>query len=201
MPNPSVSTRRSWAWIRRLLAAGVLLFLAGAGAICVAGQCDDLRPSDVAVILGNRVFPGERPSRRLAGRLDEGVAVWRAGLVRAVIVSGGVAEDGGDEARVMRLYLLARGVPDAAILADPHGDNTLATARNTAALMRAHGWRTAMAVTQYYHIPRTRLALEQYGIRDVRAAHARYFEWGDLIAVPREVVAYPVYFLGRPGWL
>ena len=199
MPNLSVFARRAWVWIRRLLAAGALLFLAGAAAICVAGQHDDLRRSDVAVILGNQVFPGDRPSRRLAARLDEGVAVWRAGLAPVLIVSGGVEE--GDEAKAMRLYLLAHGVPDKAILVDRRGANTEATARNTAALMRAHGWRTAMAVTQYYHIPRTRLALEQAGIKDVRSAHARYFEWWDGVAVAREVAAYPVYWAGRPGWL
>ena len=204
MPNPAKPPRKRR--LRRLLVLGTVLFLAGAAAICIAGQRDDLRPSDVAVVLGNRVLPDGRPSRRLAARLDEGAAVWRAGLVKAVIVSGGVETGkkggkGADEGQAMRAYLLAHGVPGRAIIVDSHGDNTQDTARNTAAILRARGWKTAMAVTQYYHIPRTRLALEQYGIADVRSAHARYFEWGDLIAVPREVVAYPVYWIGRPGWL
>lgn len=203
MPNPSPPPpfHRFWKSVGRAgLIAGAVV-LAGAAAICVTGQIDDLRRSDVAVVLGNAVLANGQPSPRLAARLDEGAAVWRAGLVRAVIVSGEIERNGEDESAVMRRYLLAKGVPASAIIVDPSGINTLATARDTAAILKAHGWRTAMAVTQYYHIPRTRLALDQYGIKDVRSAHAHYFERDDLPAILREVVAYPVYVLGRPRWI
>ncbi|MGA0602702.1 YdcF family protein [Caulobacter sp. KR2-114] len=195
--------KRALAWIAA--AAGAAM-LSGCAAIAWAGCQDDLRPADAAVILGNRVYPGQRPSPALAARLDEGLAIWRAGKVRALIVSGGVEAGGvlggeGDEARVMRAYLLARGVPGSAIIADPFGDNTELTGRNTATILRAHGWRSVIAVSQFYHVPRTRLALRRAGVTDVRGAHARYLTWGDFIALPREVVAYPVYWLGRPAWL
>jgi uncharacterized SAM-binding protein YcdF (DUF218 family) len=195
--------KRALAWGGGVAAAMLLM---GSAAIAWAGCQDDLRPADAAVILGNRVFPGKGPSPALAARLDEGLAVWRAHLVKALIVSGGVEAGGrlggeGDEARVMRAYLLAHGVPDAAIIADPFGDNTELTGRNTAAIFKARGWTSVIAVSQFYHVPRTRLALRRAGLTDVRGAHARYLTWGDFIALPREVVAYPVYWLGRPDWL
>lgn len=195
--------KRIVAWGASVIAA---VMLSGCAAIAWAGCQDDLRPADVAVILGNRVYPGGLPSPALAARLNEGLAVWRAGKVKALIVSGGV-EAGGqlggelDEARIMRAYLLAHGVPDSAIIADPFGDNTELTGRNTAAIMRARHWTSVIAVSQFYHVPRTRLALRRAGLTDVRGAHARYLCSGDFIALPREVVAYPVYWLGRPGWL
>lgn len=195
--------KRVLAW-GAAAAAGVLL--SGCAAIAWAGCQDDPRPADVAVVLGNRVWPGGQPSPALAARLDEGLALWRAHAVKALIVSGGV-EAGGrlggelDEAQVMHAYLVAHGVPDAAIVIDPFGDNTELTGRNTAAIMRARGWRSVIAVSQFYHVPRTRLALRRAGLTDVRGAHARYLCTGDFIALPREVAAYPVYWLGRPGWL
>jgi uncharacterized SAM-binding protein YcdF (DUF218 family) len=193
-------------WATGIAAAAAAMMLLGCGVIAWAGCQDDLRPADAAVILGNRVYPGQRPSPALAARLDEGLAVWRAHRVKALIVSGGVEAGGrlggeGDEAKVMRAYLEARGVPDTAIIADPYGDNTELTGRNAAAILKARGWTSVIAVSQFYHVPRTRLALRRAGVADVRGAHARYLTWGDFIALPREVIAWPVYWLGRPGWL
>ena len=193
-------------WIGGLAAGAGAGLALGCGIIAWAGCQDDLRPADAAVILGNRVWPDGRPSPALAARLDEGLVIWRAHRVRALIVSGGVEAGGrlggaGDEARVMRAYLLAHGVPDTAIIADPFGDNTELTGRNTAAILRARGWTSVIAVSQFYHVPRTRLALRRAGLTDVRGAHARYLTWKDVFALPREVVAWPVYWLGRPDWL
>jgi len=193
-------------WAAGTAAAAAAAMLLGCAVIAWAGCQDDLRPADAAVILGNRVYPGERPSPALAARLDEGLAVWRAHRVKALIVSGGVEAGGrlggeGDEAKVMRAYLEAHGVPDRAIIADPYGDNTELTGRNAAAILKAHGWTSVIAVSQFYHVPRTRLALRRAGVADVRGAHARYLTWGDFIALPREVIAWPVYWLGRPDWL
>lgn len=178
------------------LGSAAALFLLTACAICLVGLRDDRRPSDVAVVLGNKVYPGGTPSPRLAARLDEAVAIWRANLVKAVIVSGGI--DGEtDEAAAMRLYLIDKGVPRAAIFVDSRGTNTWETARNIAAIMKAHEWRTALIVSQYFHIARSALALRRFGILDTRSAHAAYFEWRDLYSIAREVVGYPKYWL-RP---
>lgn len=56
-------------------------------------------------------------------------------------------------------YLAERQqVPRAAILLDEHGDNTEATAWNSAAIMKSRGLETALAVTQYFQITRSRCA-------------------------------------------
>jgi uncharacterized SAM-binding protein YcdF (DUF218 family) len=54
-------------------------------------------------------------------------------------------------------------------------------------------------VTQYFHVPRTRLALRRQGVADIRSAHAAYFELRDLYAIAREVAALPAYWLKRPS--
>jgi vancomycin permeability regulator SanA len=180
---------------RRLLSLALLIavILSPAVAVVADGLTDDVRPSDVAVVLGNKVNPDGRPSPMLQARLDEALALYRKGLFPTVMVSGGLGKEGFDEAAVMKAYLVARGVPAGAVITDNKGVNTWATAQNASALMRAHGWRSCLVVSQYFHISRTRLALRRQGVQDIRTAHARYFAVRDLYSIPREVAGYAAY--------
>ncbi|MET0245416.1 MAG: YdcF family protein [Sphingomonas sp.] len=184
--------------VKWLLMGGAALFLLAAALLCISGASDDLRQSDVAVVLGNAVSRDGSPSPRLAARLDAAVTVWVDRRVGAIIVSGGVDRNGTDEAAAMRRYLVARGVPDAAIVVDPKGATTWETARNTAAIMHARNWRTVMVISQYFHIPRTRLALARFGVEDARSAHPAYLEARDLYSIAREVIGYPAYWFRDP---
>jgi vancomycin permeability regulator SanA len=181
----------------RLVAPGMLALLVIACCIVIDGLNDDVQPSDAAIVLGSRVMPDGRPSVRLQARLDKAAALYRDGMFKLVIVSGGTGVEGFSEARVMADYLAAkRGVPRTAIVLDEHGDTTEATARNSAAIMKARGLASALVVTQYFHITRSRYALRRAGIRTVHAAHANYVEWRDVYSTLRELVALPVYALG-----
>lgn len=181
---------------RRVVLAGVAAFALAAGAIVLSGVRDDARKADVAVVLGNKANPDGTPSPRLAARLDAAVDVYRRGLAGHVIVSGGVGREGVDESAVMKAYLVGKGIPAERIITDSLGINTAATARNAAEIMRRKGWSSAIAVSQYYHIPRCRLAFRRAGISPVYSAHARYFELHDLYSIAREVVGYAAYRAG-----
>jgi len=180
------------------LAVGAALgFVLTAAVIVADGLRDEVRPSDVGLVLGNTVEADGRPSARLRARLDKALELYRAGLFAEVIVSGGVGVEGFDEAVVMKQYLMARGVPEARIHADSRGLDTQSTARNAAATMAARGWGSALVVSQYYHVPRCRLALTRAGVVSVASAHADYFEARDLYSTAREVVAYGFYAVRR----
>jgi hypothetical protein len=62
-------------------------------------------------------------------------------------------------------------------------------------LMSAYGWKSAMVISQFYQIPRTKLALSRFGVQGIYAAHAEQITWRGVISLAREVVAYPVYFV------
>ena len=177
-----------------VLGGAAALLLAGAS-ISAAGMADDLQPSDVGVVLGSKVELDGQPSARLKARLDRGASLYTSGVFRHVIVSGGTGVEGFDEAVVMRDYLVSKGVPAAAIIVDSAGVTTEATARNCASLMAARGFRRVTVVTQYFHVPRARLALQRHGVAGIGTAHAPYFEPRDLYSIAREVVAFPVYWL------
>jgi uncharacterized SAM-binding protein YcdF (DUF218 family) len=194
--TPPDRSRRIRRIARRVLLAGIAAFALAAGLIVLSGLRDDVRAADVAVVLGTTANPDGTPSPRLAARLDAAAGLYRRGIVRNVIVSGGVGKEGVDESAVMKRYLAARGIPADRIVADSLGLTTAATARNAAAIMRGNGWSSAVVVSQYFHVPRCRLALRRAGIAPVYSAHARYFEMRDLYSIAREVVGYPAYFAG-----
>ena len=165
--------------------------------LALYGTFDRLGPADVAVVLGNTVERDGRPSRRLAARLDQALALYRRGAVREVIVSGGREPSGFDEAAVMKQYLARRGIPSRNIVVDSLGRTTWFTAMNCARIMKRHRWRGAVIVTQYFHVARTRLAFRRFGIAPVYSAHARFFELRDLYSIPREGVGFWAYCFRR----
>lgn len=183
-----------------LVGAAGLWLAFGLALIALVGLRPDLRPVDVAIVLGNHVHADGTPSRRLAARLDVAVALYRQGLFSRVIVSGGRSTSDADEAPAMAAYLIDRGVPAEAIVQDHDGVNTAASAAYTAGWMAANGATSVMAISEYFHLARCRLALGQYGIRNVAHAPAFAVGWRDARAVLRETVALAVYVLrGRQG--
>lgn len=173
---------------RRIAGLALLLILA-AFALAAAGLLIGARPADVAVVLGNTVQADGRPSPRLAARLDRAYDCYAASQCRILFVSGGVDPAGVDEAAAMRDYLLARGVPAGRIVTDSAGVDSWATARHASAYMRENGYASALAVTQYFHVPRTVLALRRQGIAEVGGGYPRFFELRDIYSIFRELPA------------
>lgn len=161
------------------------------------GLHDRLAAADVGVVLGSRVDRGGRPSARLRARLDRAVEIYRDRRVGTLIVSGGVERRGYDEGRLMREYLLARGIPAGRIVEDRVGDNTWLTAAHVRSYLDQHRLRSVLVVSQYFHLPRCRLALSRFGVSPVYTAHARFWEWRDLYSTAREVPALIEYALRR----
>ena len=190
--------RRAVRWIGAMAAAGVAAVVVCAGLIIADGLTDDVRRSDVAVVLGSKVNPDGTPSPRLAARLGRALELYEDGWTPRILVSGGTGVEGVPEGTAMKQWLVARGVPETAVIVDDLGVDTGATARNTAVLMRARGLRSVIVVSQYFHISRTRLAFAKAGLDDVGSAHPAYFEARDLYSIAREIPGYAGYLL-RPS--
>ncbi|WP_295618252.1 YdcF family protein [Chamaesiphon sp. GL140_3_metabinner_50] len=185
--------RRIVTILTRAGISSIGLLIIGAGAISIAGSIDNIYPADVAVVLGNTVERNGKPSARLQARLDKTIELYQQGVFKNTLVSGGVGKEGFDEAVVMKQYLVANGLPTAQIYVDSQGNNTYLTANNTARLMSEHKWQSAIAISQYFHLPRTKLALEKSGVKTVYTAHANFFELRDLYSTVREVFSYASY--------
>lgn len=170
-------------------------FLGAVSAIVARGLNDQVSHGDVIVVPGNTVASDGTPSPRLQARLDVALKLFQEHRAPLIFVSGGTGKEGFDEAVAMFNYLAKNGVPSNAIIRDGAGIDTAATARNAAEFMRANKLKSAIVATQYFHVARTKLALEHNGVEVAGTAHARYFETRDLYSIPREVVGYIVYAL------
>jgi SanA protein len=91
----------------------------------VPRDVDALPLVDAALVLGTSPYGWRgQKYRTLSWRLDAALAVWSAGKVRTLIVSGNSIGTRYDEAKSMRDGLVALGVPAEFILMDPLGVRT-----------------------------------------------------------------------------
>lgn len=179
--------------IRYLLAAVAGMVCVAAGTLVGFGTTDHLGVADAALVLGNQVHRDGTPSPRLKARLDTASRYYQRGCFKKIIVSGATGKEGVPEGTAMKAYLIRAGIPEAAILVDDEGVDTWASAANTAAILRSENASSVFIITQYFHIPRTQLALSKFGISRHFHAHPRYFEARDLYSIFRELPAYLVY--------
>jgi uncharacterized SAM-binding protein YcdF (DUF218 family) len=79
--------------------------------------CTPLRPADLLFVFGTREDVGRR--------VDEAFRLWREGLFRWSIVSGGMTPGSAfSECEVMKAAMVARGIPPERILEEHRATNT-----------------------------------------------------------------------------
>ena len=160
------------------------------------GMTDYRRPADVAVVFGAQVHNDGRPSTSLRDRMDTAVELYKSGLVKRIIVSGGVGESGYNEALVMRDMAKQAGVPAGKVVVDSNGVSTAATVADTVPFFGGKDWQRILAVSQFYHLPRIKLAYQRAGwdVLTVPAGTSTPIPQTPALAL-REVPAFWVYYL------
>lgn len=172
-----------------------LIFIALLFTIVLSGAKDNLFKANLIVVLGNKVSPSGIPSKGLAVRLNKAIEIYQQGYAPYILVSGGTGKEGFNEAIAMSNYLIARGIPTSAIIRDTTGVNTRATANNTHLYMQKNHLESAIIVSQYYHIARTKLAFKRAGIKKIGQASPDYISGKDFFSIVRELFGYPAYWL------
>ena len=120
----------------------------------------DVRPHNVAVVFGAGLY-GTTPSPFLARRLDIARRLYDGGRVRVILVTGDNSTPEYDEPTAMRDYLTTRGVPSGRIVLDHAG---LSTWDSCARARRIFGVRSAILVSQSFHMPRATVLCRAAGI-------------------------------------
>jgi uncharacterized SAM-binding protein YcdF (DUF218 family) len=128
-------------------------WLSAAGDVLVAQ--DDLAPSDVIVVLaGNSPF-----------RARHAEALYARGLAPHVIISNEPLSSHGVQTNWLELRehgLVRLAIPDAAIVPIPEiSDSTYEEALHSREIMQARGWRSAILVTDPFHMRRAALTFRQ----------------------------------------
>jgi uncharacterized SAM-binding protein YcdF (DUF218 family) len=167
------ATGRSWFALFGWLVAGVIiLWMASVLLVLYAGSRPSGRNADAILVLGAAQYNG-RPSPVLKARLDHGIKLYKDGRAKRMVFTGGVgAGDTLSEAEVARRYAIRRGVPASAIMVERRGVTSAQSVAAAASLMRAKGLRTALVVSDSYHMMRLELLARRAGIRPYRAPAA-----------------------------
>lgn len=128
--------------------------------------------ADVAIVLGGAVYPATPPRRapdlgEAADRVAYAAELYRAGRVKAVLVSGGNlpwGAPGAPEAEAIRALLIAWGVPAQAIRTEGASRTTAENARAVRAMWPELGMSSALLVTSGAHMPRALATFRKAGL-------------------------------------
>lgn len=151
--------------IIRWLFAGLLAWLAVLSIQTVVfSRKYSERPSDAAIVLGAAVQSG-RPSPVYAARLDHAIDLRRRGIVRYLILTGGVGKgDSISESQAGAAYAIARGVPAGDILTESVSHTTRQNLVEARRLLRSAGLRSALLVSDPLHMKRASMILRDLEI-------------------------------------
>jgi uncharacterized SAM-binding protein YcdF (DUF218 family) len=155
--------RLFWIVIPLAAFAGIFAFLAHA--IIHDSHQQELHRADAIIVFGAAEYDG-RPSPVYRARLDHADDLFRQGFATLVITTGGAAADPNfSEGGVGHDYLMRRGVPESALIAETQASDTAESAERVAVIMRANRIKTCIAVSDAYHVFRIRKMLEHEGLQ------------------------------------
>lgn len=120
-----------------------------------------------AIVFGAAVYGNGRLSAVLRDRMDTAIALYDAGRVEKIIVSGDNQDQYYDEPGAMMDYAIAAGVPSERIARDKSGHRTYDTCYRA---RHVFGVDNAVLVTQAFHLPRALMTCRALGIDAVGVA-------------------------------
>ena len=124
----------------------------------------ELPPYRTAIVFGAGVYRDGRASSILQDRVDTAITLYHAGKVDQILMSGDNSAESRHEVDVMSAIAVEQGVPEASILHDNEGFNTMLTCQNAAANF---GIDQAILVTQSFHTTRSLVSCEQTAMQAV----------------------------------
>jgi len=119
-------------------------------------------PADAVVVLGASVHADGTPSDILADRLEVAVDLYRAGAVRAVIVSGDNRSTHYNESDAMKAFCVEAGVPSEDVYVDHGGLNTYESMYRA---RHVFGAERIVVATQAYHLYRAMFTANCLGMQ------------------------------------
>jgi len=174
------------------------VFLAVCAQVMHQASLDQPRPADAIVVFGAAEYDG-RPSPVYKARLDHAYDLFERGLSPIVITSGGSGNDlKFSEGQVGRDYLSKRGIPDVNLIAETQAEDTDQSVRRVAVIMETNDLKSAILVSDAYHMYRARRMMEREGIAvytSPRPGSVPKTLWGRCVAAMREAMSYLMYRL------
>ena len=161
--------RKSGPWLFWTTVVAALMALAVFSSILVTILNDstkqELHTADAIIVFGAAQYDG-RPSPVFKARLDHANELFRQGLAPVVITTGGSAADPKfSEGGVGHDYLMRKGIPESALIAETQASDTAESAERVSAIMQENHMHSCLAVSDAYHMFRIRMLLMHQGLR------------------------------------
>lgn len=155
-----------------LIAAGLILWSDHACRVAAKGRLfrsvETIPANDVGLVLGTAMTTKRgNPNLHFKQRIEAAAALYRAGKVRHLLVSGDNHVVGYDEPTDMRDALIAAGVPDSAITRDYAGFRTL---DSVVRAKEVFGLTRCTIITEEFHCPRALWISQRHGLSAVAFA-------------------------------
>lgn len=139
----------------------VVTIVESKGSIVSADEAS-ISSADAIVVLGASVFADGTPSGILQDRLDDGIALYFAGVAPKLIMSGDNGTESYNEVRVMKQYAIAQGVPSEDIFCDHAGFSTYESMYRAKYVF---GCQRIVVTTQTYHLYRALWSAKSLGMQ------------------------------------
>ncbi len=191
----------SWLFWTALIALVLLVaaFASIAHEVVHDSNQQELLPADAIVVFGAAQYDGH-PSPVFRARLDHASDVFRRGLAPVIVTTGGHAADPNfSEGGVGQNYLMRRGVPESALIAETQAADTSQSAQRVGVILRTNHMRSCIAVSDAYHVFRIRKLLEHQGMQVYLAPRPDSRPksiWLRGVAIMRESASYLLWRVG-----
>lgn len=120
-------------------------------------------PADVAIVLGAGT-DGDQPPPVFAERINHALQLYKSGMVRKLIMTGGRGVDGYSEGWVAQNYAIVHGVHPEDVLIEENSRTTYENLVEAQNLMQQRGYTTALIVSDPLHMKRSMIIASDLGI-------------------------------------
>lgn len=172
----------------------------------VSAEAAALLDADAIMVLGASVYADGTPSGILQDRLDDGIALYFAGVAPKIIMSGDNSTVSYNEVKAMKDYAVTQGVPSEDVFCDHAGFSTYESMYRA---KHVFGAKRIVVATQTYHLYRalyaaSGLGLEAVGVPSDYREYAHQLQY-DLREIPartkdffKTLLRVPSTFVGDP---
>jgi uncharacterized SAM-binding protein YcdF (DUF218 family) len=159
---------------------------------------DQAAPADAIAVFGAAEYDG-RPSPVFRARLDHALELYHRNIAPLIITLGGEGGDEFSEGSVGREYLMSKGVPEQAIIAETESRNTEESARRVAVIAHANGLRKLVIVSDGTHLFRIHAVCAADGLDVLTSPRPRPAVEGRTLEAERlahEILSYTLWRMG-----
>jgi SanA protein len=144
---------------------------------------------ETGIIFGAGVTPQGLPGYTLTARLEQGLALYKNKKITKILVSGDNRDKYYNEPKIMREYLIQRGVDPAKVVADFGGIDTISTCYRAKNYFKI---QEATLITQEFHLARSTFLCKNFGIKVATSASESRNSvdfYGTLREIPSSILA------------